>query len=498
MRSWLPVGGRRWQFDQGRQHPARPDRAALRTNDWTGAAVTAANGLAPPDPGPACRWCRLLIIGAVIPLLVALLCLWSRRRRRKRHEAEVAAAKRWTDRPQRAGGGPRRRPRRPVALDRRRRRQRGADQQQRTGVAVEEFGQGADRAVRQGGRGGQSHSGASLQRATATLDDEVPETPAERRDRDPCHRRGPRANRELETQTEAFHQLRDLVINAGDRLDALTRQLVDVTARLEPSEQKLAQLHSQFARIRAGVGWPAMSTPQGRVGFADQSRLPGAASWSPNRWPAPQTGSSWTASGAPNRLCSRRVRCSTRVDSAATDIPQGDRCVTRGDRRHPERDQPGRNAARTGQPGPVRRAVRRKRDAAVRGRVRRPEQRQRRPAGAFTELTQADADLTCCWPPSPRNGRPPSGSGGPTTRRCSPRSRRCGGVGLCRHPRRGSVGRGPAPGSTRPVRQLQAAQARRSPNITEAIAHANGAAMLAAQAQQLANNDVQNAQRGPT
>ena len=32
-------------------------------------------------------------------------------------------------------------------------------------------------------------------------------------------------------------------------------------------------------------------------------------------------------------------------------------------------------------------------------------------------------------------------------------------------------------------------------NITEAIAHANGAAMLAAQAQQLANNDVQSAQR---
>ena len=45
------------------------------------------------------------------------------------------------------------------------------------------------------------------------------------------------------------------------------------------------------------------------------------------------------------------------------------------------------------------------------------------------------------------------------------------------------------------VRQLQAAQAKKKSNITEAIAHANGAAMLAAQAQQLANNDVQNAQR---
>ena len=45
------------------------------------------------------------------------------------------------------------------------------------------------------------------------------------------------------------------------------------------------------------------------------------------------------------------------------------------------------------------------------------------------------------------------------------------------------------------VRQLEAAQAKQKTNITEAIAHANGASMLAAQAQQLANNDVQSAQR---
>ena len=34
-----------------------------------------------------------------------------------------------------------------------------------------------------------------------------------------------KANRELDAQTESFHQMRDLVFNAPERLDALTRRL---------------------------------------------------------------------------------------------------------------------------------------------------------------------------------------------------------------------------------------------------------------------------------
>ena len=54
-----------------------------------------------------------------------------------------------------------------------------------------------------------------------------------------------KANRELETQTDAFHQMRDLVFNAPERLDALTQQLVTTTARLDPSEQKLTALKAE-------------------------------------------------------------------------------------------------------------------------------------------------------------------------------------------------------------------------------------------------------------
>jgi len=60
--------------------------------------------------------------------------------------------------------------------------------------------------------------------------------------------------------------------------------------------------------------------------------------------------------------------------------------------------------------------------------------------------------------------------------------------------RRGSIGPEARTRLNEAVRQLDAAQAKKSSNITEAIAHANGASMLAAQAQQLANNDVQAAQ----
>lgn len=61
--------------------------------------------------------------------------------------------------------------------------------------------------------------------------------------------------------------------------------------------------------------------------------------------------------------------------------------------------------------------------------------------------------------------------------------------------RRGSIGPEARTRLAEAVRQLQAAQDKQATNISEAIAHANGAAMLAGQAQQIANSDVARAQR---
>ena len=61
--------------------------------------------------------------------------------------------------------------------------------------------------------------------------------------------------------------------------------------------------------------------------------------------------------------------------------------------------------------------------------------------------------------------------------------------------RRGSVGPEARTRLAEAVRQLEAAQAVKATNPTEAIQHANGAAMLAVQAQSMANADVSAAQR---
>jgi hypothetical protein len=64
--------------------------------------------------------------------------------------------------------------------------------------------------------------------------------------------------------------------------------------------------------------------------------------------------------------------------------------------------------------------------------------------------------------------------------------------------RRGSVGPEARTRLAEAVRQLQAAQAKQVTNLPEAVAHANGASMLADQAQTLASTDVANAQRSFT
>ena len=64
--------------------------------------------------------------------------------------------------------------------------------------------------------------------------------------------------------------------------------------------------------------------------------------------------------------------------------------------------------------------------------------------------------------------------------------------------RRGSIGPEARTRLAEANRQLEAAQDKRSDAVSEAITHANNAAKLAAQAQSLADDDVQSAQRAYT
>ena len=104
------------------------------------------------------------------------------------------------------------------------------------------------------------------------LDDTTPETPAQRRDLlTQVIVSAASADRELESQTEAFEQLRDLVINAPTRLDALTQQYVELTARIAPAEQRLAELHNEFGAAALTSVSGNVTTAKERLAFADRN-----------------------------------------------------------------------------------------------------------------------------------------------------------------------------------------------------------------------------------
>ncbi|MFD6857676.1 TPM domain-containing protein [Rhodococcus sp. NPDC060090] len=79
------------------------------------------------------------------------------------------------------------------------------------------------------------------------LDDDIPETPQQQRDMlvqliSSCGK----ANDDLDAQVEAFDNMRNLLLDAPERLDALTQRAIGLRARLPRSETILAQLRSEF------------------------------------------------------------------------------------------------------------------------------------------------------------------------------------------------------------------------------------------------------------
>lgn len=487
------AGGTSTQIDDIRRDKIEP---ALRSDDWAGAAIAAADALAATGTTGGSggeSLVPILIIVGLILLALAVLILWSRRRRRKRHEAEVAAAKRVDPTDPNALAA--------VPLDALDELSRSivvdVDNAVRTSnnelvLAVEEFGEQQTAPFAKA----LDNAKVTLQQAfnvRQQLDDAVPETPTQRRDLlTRVVVAAARANRELDTQTESFHQLRDLVINAPDRLDVLTRQLVDISARIDPAQQTLTQLHGEFAESALASVARNVNAAKERLTFADES-----ISRARELVLKP-------AAGKQTELvdCVRAAEAALQqagsmldaVDSAASDIRRAVATLPAAI----ADIQQGINAAagQLAQGGLANAAeLSAARDAAVKAVSAAQTNGTADPLGAFTELTQADADLDRLLAAVAEERE--------TTERLSrsydqalfTAQSRVRSVSDYVDTRRGSVGPEARTRLNQAVRQLEAAQAKKTSNITEAIAHANGASMLAAQAQQLANSDVQAAQR---
>jgi len=486
------AGGSSTKVDNIRRDMIVP---ALTKNDWAGAAIAAANGLGSMTKGG----------GGSIPLVpvavvagtglvgVGGVALLSRRRKRRRHEADVAAAQNVDPSDPAALASV------PIeALDELSRTiVVKVDNAVRTSanelaLAVEEFGQEPTApfaAAVDTARNTLKQAFTVRQR----LDDRVPEPITERRDLlTRVVVAAAKANRELETQTEAFHQMRDLVFNAPERLDALTQQLVTVTARLEPCEQKLTALKGEFAETALASVARNVNAARERVGFAEKAITQG-------RELSAKIGAGEIGElvdcvrGAESALQQANTMLDA-VDSAASDIRKAVATLPASI----EDIQKGISAAgsQLAQGGLAKATeLSAARDAAVKAVTNAQANGAADPLGAFTQLTQADADLDRLLATVTEEREATDRLTKAYEQALFTAQSRVRSVSDYIDTRRGSIGPEARTRLNEAVRQLEAAQTVSKTDLSEAIQRANGASLLAAQAQQLANDDVQAGQR---
>ncbi len=469
---------------------------ALRDRDYAGAAVAAANGIATSasssSSGGGMSWLALLVVFVVLAMALLVLWLWARRRRRRRRAAEFEAARRVDPSDPNALAS--------VPLDALDDLSKvivvDVDNAVRTSegelaLAVEEFGTSQTvpftRAL--------DNARTALAQAFSVrqiLDDAVPESPQQRRDLlTRAVVAAARADRELDAQGEAFEKLRDLVINAPTRLDGMTQQMVDLTARLGPSEQALAALHTQFdATALASVAGNVEAAKE-RLTLADQTISSARALVA--RPAGQQMGLVDAIRAAESSLGQARSLLDA-IDSVGIDINRAVAALPAAI----ADIQSGIAAAATQlqQNTTTRRAeLEAARDAASKAVADAQSTGGSDPLGAFTRLTKADADLDLVLAGVAEERAARERMSRAYDQALLTAQARVRGVSDFIDTRRGSVGAEARTRLAEAVRQLQAAQDKKEINLGEAIAHANGASALAAQAQSLANSDVNAAQQ---
>ncbi len=482
------------QVDDLRRSQIEP---LLRNGDWSGAAIAAANGLnRPPDYTGRIV---LLVVLAVIVIAVVVLLMVMRRRARRRRAAALAAARRVdpTDANALAAVAPQ-------ALDDLSRSMVvDVDNALRTStnelaLAIDEFGSERTQPFTDA----VNNAKAALAQAFTVrqqLEDATPETPAQRRELlIQVITSAARADRELESQTEAFEQLRDLVINAPSQLDGLTQQYVELTGRIVPAEQRMAELHKEFDDAALSSVAGNVTGARERMAFADRN-IGTARELAGQAESGKQTGLVDAFHAAESALGQARSLLDA-VDTAADDIrhaiatlPSTTADIQANINRANEQ------LKRT----PKSRSPRVKeltaaRDAAV---TALDWSRSARgtgsadPLGAFAKLTRADADLTRRLAALAEEQSTAERLNRSYDQALFTAESRVRAVSEYIDTRRGSIGPEARTRLAEARRQLQAAHDKRTTNLLEATAYANGASTWAANAQSLANADVQSAQR---
>jgi len=476
--------------DKLRRNEVEP---ALRQGDWAGAATVAATGLKNDGSSSgSVSWVGIAIFLVVIALAVVALLLWQRGRRRKRREAEFAAAKRVDPADPNALSS--------LSLDALDDLSRSivveVDNAVRTSdneltLAVEEFGERDTAPFTKAVEGAKTALTQAFN-VRQILDDTIPETPQQRRDLlTRVIVAAARADDELEAQREAFGKLRDLIINAPDRLDILTQQMVDLSARIEPADRTLEVLHSQFSETALASIADNVEHAKQRLSFADQSITQARALVA--KPAGSQAGLVDAIRSAESALGQARMLLDS-VDSASTDINRAvaEMPAAIADIQNGITAASG-HLARGGVPRAAELST--ARDEAVAAVAHAQNAGTADPLGTFTQLTQADATLDQLLAVISDEVEAAARLKRAFDQALFSAQSQVRSVSDFVDTRRGSVGPEARTRLAEAVRQLQAAQSIGATDPSQAIKHANGAAMLAVQAQAMANADVSNAQR---
>lgn len=463
---------------------------ALHRDDWSGAAVAAANGLnaSPRSWAPA----MLLVTLGVIVIAAAALLVVMRYRRRRRRAAALAAARRVdpTDADALAA----------VPLDALDDLSHsmvvGVDNAVRTSaneltLAIDEFGEERTQPFTQA----VNNAKAALSQAFTVrhqLDDSTPETPGERRELlTRVIVSAARADRELASQTDAFEKLRDLVINARSRLDALTAQYVELTARVAPAERRLAELHDEFGAATLASVSGNIASANDRLAFADRNI--GSARDLVAVQGGQQTALVDAVRAAESALGQARALLDA-IDNAAADIKRAVAALPSViDDIQAGIERAGRQLQKpaSGHTAELTAA----RDAATGALDSTRGGGSADPLAAFARLTKADADLNRVLATVAQEQANAERLNRSFEQALFTAESRVRGVSEYIDTRRGSIGAEARTRLAEARRHLDAARGKRATNLTEAIAHANAASALAANAQALANADVQQAER---
>ncbi|KQU02545.1 hypothetical protein ASG56_16460 [Rhodococcus sp. Leaf7] len=220
---------------------------ALREENWAGAATAAATGLGKASSTSGSGSAGLWVAVGVVFLIVVGAFAFTRLRAKRRREDALEAAE------QLDGSDPAAFAALPLdVLDERSRAllvetdeaiRASADE---LSTAAGELGDAAARPfvdALDGARRALSEAFAVRQR----LDDAIPESPDDRRQMlmeiiTSCSD----ADRRLDEKVAEFDEIRNLLIDADARLDALTRAHVEQTARLDPAAATLASLRERY------------------------------------------------------------------------------------------------------------------------------------------------------------------------------------------------------------------------------------------------------------